>query len=487
MEDTVYKTIKAEIKDVDKEEGTVETYIPVSSDSVDRDGEVVEPQAFKKTLPKFMKRPVLVSSHDYRDLTSQIGEWKRLRVTDDGLEGKPQWYINEGNEQADWGFNLASKGMAAFSIGFIPKKWTDGDGEKEPRRTYNEVELLEISQVIIPSNREAIQGIRAKSADPTVLEICDEVEKELEPEEEDAEEEQGEDKDLSTDDVPTTPELVTKPEETEEYIHIPVKDAGQFQGDSFRTINIDKEQGIKAVIGKLTGETKTTVQKYMFDKSKGWTMAKAKKWVKDHEKSIILIEPDESKSVIPYKKYPLDESGGWDAAREVAKAEVEDLKKMCTIVVGDPENKTSYKLPHHRADGYTTVWAGVRAAAAVLMGARGGVDAPASDIAGAKSHIGKHYKDFDKGEPPWDKTVSQEEIRDEIDYLRFLVEKDGLSAETAEVLRNFVIETLKVRLPENDISVDTEKEDIEEPTPEEMQEAFQELLNVIQNTNIGGN
>ena len=180
--ETLYKTFRAEVRGVNEDDGSVDMFIPVSSDSVDRDGEVVEPAAFKKTLPKFMKRPVLVASHDYRDLTNQIGEWARLKIGESGMEGKPKYYINEGNEQADWGFNLAKKGMAAFSIGFIPKVWEDGDGEKAPRRTYKEVELLEISQVIVPSNREAIQSIRSKSVDPIVAEICDEVESGLEPE-----------------------------------------------------------------------------------------------------------------------------------------------------------------------------------------------------------------------------------------------------------------------------------------------------------------
>lgn len=178
-EKMMYKCFRAEVKSVDKDTGEVEMMIPVSTMSIDRDGEVVEPTAFKKTLPVFMKRPVLIASHDYRDLTNQIGEWKKLKIEETGMLGRPKYYINEGNEQADWGFNLASKGMAAFSIGFIPKVWEDGDGQKTPRRTYKEVELLEISQVVVPSNRDAIQGIRSKGVDPVVEELLEEVEAEI--------------------------------------------------------------------------------------------------------------------------------------------------------------------------------------------------------------------------------------------------------------------------------------------------------------------
>jgi HK97 family phage prohead protease len=173
--DTVYKTFRAEVKGVNIETGEVDMFIPVSSMSVDRDGEIVEPSAFKKTLPKFMKRPVLVASHDYKDLTNQIGEWSRLKIGDTGMDGKPKYYIGLGNAQADWGFELAKKGMAAFSIGFIPTKWEDGDGVKSPKRTYQEVELLEISQVIVPSNRDAQQSVRSKSVDPVVKTLIDDI------------------------------------------------------------------------------------------------------------------------------------------------------------------------------------------------------------------------------------------------------------------------------------------------------------------------
>ena len=258
--EAIFKTFRAEVKGVNADEGTIDMLIPVSTASVDRDGEVVEPTAFKKTLPKFMKRPVLVASHDYRALTSQIGEWTKLKITEDGIEGKPKYYVNEGNEQADWGFKLASKGMAAFSIGFIPKIWEDGTTEKEPRRTYKEVELLEISQVIVPSNREAIQSIRSKSVDPIINEICDAVEKEIEPE--------GEPE------IVESYELITKPEETDEFIRIPVRDC-----KVTATIDISKKEGISAL---YCGKEKQ-VRTYLFRKDHGWTMAKAKAWVKEHE------------------------------------------------------------------------------------------------------------------------------------------------------------------------------------------------------------
>jgi HK97 family phage prohead protease len=171
----IYKTFRVDVKAVNEETGEVDMLIPMSTASIDRDGESIDPMGWKKSLPAFKKRPVLLSSHDYHDLRKQIGEFTTIRVNADGLFAKPKYYINEGNEEADWAFKLASKGVAAYSVGFIPTKWVEGDGEKEPRRTYTEQELLEISHVVVPSNRDAIQSVRSKSVDPIVNEILDEV------------------------------------------------------------------------------------------------------------------------------------------------------------------------------------------------------------------------------------------------------------------------------------------------------------------------
>jgi hypothetical protein len=79
--------------------------------------------------------------------------------------------------------------------------------------------------------------------------------------------------------------MVFDPEETENMIHIRVRDPEQFVEGKFRTIVLSAEQGISAVIGKLKSDPNgsTVVQKYIFDKSKDWTMEKAQAWVKEHK------------------------------------------------------------------------------------------------------------------------------------------------------------------------------------------------------------
>jgi len=132
------------------------------------------------------------------------------------------------------------------------------------------------------------------------------------------------------------------------------------------------------------------------------------------EKQIKMIQGEE-KSVIPYKQTPKAAiDAPWDAGAEVKAATVADLKIMCTWYNKEsPDNKGSYKLPHHTASGHKTVWKGVAAAMAALLGARGGVAIPAGDRKGVYNHLAKHYKEFDKT-PPDFKEVGEEDIKDMI-------------------------------------------------------------------------
>jgi hypothetical protein len=117
----------------------------------------------------------------------------------------------------------------------------------------------------------------------------------------------------------------------------------------------------------------------------------------------IGIDPAEhSRGVIPYKKYPLAPEGEkWDGPGEVRKADVEKLEKMCAwFDSADKEVKSSYKLPHHRANDFYTVWNGVRAAMGALLGARGGVKGITdSERKRIYSHLEKHYKEFGREAP----------------------------------------------------------------------------------------
>ena len=107
------------------------------------------------------------------------------------------------------------------------------------------------------------------------------------------------------------------------------------------------------------------------------------------------------RTVIPFRATPkADLESAWDGPGEVARADVDDLRAMCAWFDSNaPENKGSYKLPHHRAsEAYPVVWRGVRAAMGRLMQ----TDIPPDDKRGCHSHLAKHYGQFDKEAPDFD-------------------------------------------------------------------------------------
>jgi hypothetical protein len=247
--------------------------------------------------------------------------------------------------------------MAAYSVGFIPTKWEDGDGEKTPKRTYTEQELLEISHVVVPSNRDAIQGLRGKSADSMMNQLIEDI---VNADIEDLTEEKQETyqcecikcghkietekhcKDIKC--LKCGGEMrrverpgsgrsgdnhVTKPEETDEYIRIPV-DRGDHEGHRISTIDISAKEGIKAL---YCGECKKVIT-YLFAKDKGWTMEKAKAWVKDHEgKSIAELQEHktsqkEIEDEMEFTRLMISENGMADATKAMAWELVREIMRI---------------------------------------------------------------------------------------------------------------------------------------------------------------
>lgn len=170
------KIIRAETKLLDEEGGRVSAI--VSSESQDRDGDIIRVEGWN--LKSFLKHPVLLSSHDYRSLRSQIGEWESMEVKGKKLVGVAQYYIGAGNAEADWGFELVKRNRAAFSVGFIPDmdkaEPVQGDSNAFfPPMEFNGQELLEVSHVSIPSNPDALQRMKGLNLDPTVEEVVKEI------------------------------------------------------------------------------------------------------------------------------------------------------------------------------------------------------------------------------------------------------------------------------------------------------------------------
>ena len=167
------KFIKAETKILDEKEGIIRAV--VSTESVDRDGDIIRQDGWD--LRHFERHPVLLSSHNYRGLTNQIGEWTKMEVVGKELVGEARYYIGQGNPEADWGFFLAGRDKAAFSVGFMPDMDTAKEITTSGKSSYEfkGQELLEVSQVTVPSNRQSLQAMKGLELDPLVERLVDDV------------------------------------------------------------------------------------------------------------------------------------------------------------------------------------------------------------------------------------------------------------------------------------------------------------------------
>ena len=283
--DTIYKILEnCEVKKV----GERQYEFIASTADMDRDGEVIDVSGWD--LKNFKKNPVIMFAHDYRTLP--IGRATKIGVRDGKLVNNVEFPPEGTYEFADIVERLVGAGfLKTESVGFMPKKWEDGDGEKSPRRTYTKQELLEISIVPVPSNPNALMNA-VKEGIITTKQL-----KQITEETNDYDEIVG--------------DKVTKPEETDDFIRIPVRTC-----EVTATIDISKKDGISAL---YCGKEKQ-VRTYLFRKDHDWTMAKAKAWVKEHEgKTAREISQEQIIDEIDYLALMIDERGLNEEAEEAFK------------------------------------------------------------------------------------------------------------------------------------------------------------------------
>jgi HK97 family phage prohead protease len=146
-----------EVKTLEDSEGKAlkenEIEIIGSSENADRDGEVIALEAWD--LKAYKSNPVILAQHNYSK--PAIGKASSIKIKDGKLVFKIEFPEDGANPEADIYRKLYKSGfMNASSVGFIPKKWEDGDGKKTPFRKFTKVELLELSLVSVPANSDAV-------------------------------------------------------------------------------------------------------------------------------------------------------------------------------------------------------------------------------------------------------------------------------------------------------------------------------------------
>ncbi len=152
---------------------------------------------------------------------------------------------------------------------------------------------------------------------------------------------------------------------------------------------------------------------------------------------------------VPYASHPIVE-GAWDGDVAVGRLrkwassdgsgnrDTIDWRKYAqgfAYVGSEGDQLGDFKLPHHdvRDGKLVTVQRGVEAAAAVVNGARGGVDIPAAELPAVRRHLAQHYHQWG-GRAPWESAPSEGDHKAKEGQMDETLKKLGDLAEKHEKL-----------------------------------------------------
>jgi len=166
------------VKAINREDKTIE--VVASTSEIDRDNEIVEPQAFVQTLDSFKSNPVVLSAHAHRLESGEspvVGSAipSSIVVSDKDLRFKIRFADTSLGENY-WRL-YRDKHMRACSIGFLPIEGAFKRANGKDVYHHTKIELLEVSLVPVPSNRQALarakqfnwlEGKRAEREDVTL-------------------------------------------------------------------------------------------------------------------------------------------------------------------------------------------------------------------------------------------------------------------------------------------------------------------------------
>lgn len=127
-----------------------------STDAVDSYNEVVDPESMRTFLPRFLDFPIALLNHEWFQVP--VGKVIEAEIRPKGL-----WVKIEISKTAPAVWQLIQEGiLKAFSIGFRGRTFEKPNPDKPGSPgTWREIELVEISIVNVPANREALFTVAA--------------------------------------------------------------------------------------------------------------------------------------------------------------------------------------------------------------------------------------------------------------------------------------------------------------------------------------
>ena len=362
----------------------------ISTEDKDRSDEVLRANGFE--LGNYRKNPVVLWAHNYTEPPIAKALW--VKVVANKLKAKLKFAQTQFAQEIKM---LYEEGfLKAWSVGFMPKKWKDGEEGEDVRREYTKVELLEFSAVPVPCNPMALSEAMKMVKDVKLKEI---LEKEVKGQ---------------------------KPEEKAKYKCSCIDCGWETETDKHcKDIKCEKCGGTMRRADR-PGPGEETVDD---NKVKCQNCGALIEYEKEPEVAMGAIECPECKAIINQEGKTVelekgicgdkglalaDEDRDWDAAKAEKSVrdwastddEIDWKKYKKAFVWRDEENAekiSGYKLPFAEViDGkLLAVWRGIAAGMAVILGARGGVDIPEEDRKKAYNFLSGYYKKFDKPIPDY--------------------------------------------------------------------------------------
>lgn len=335
----------------------------------DRDGEIVDPNAFNEEDMKiFMLNPTLLVDHENR-VRSVAGKIVKFAVDNIGLRVRAM--ISNAPDVESVRIKIKEGILRAFSIGGL----FHFEGNRIKR-----VQLHEISIVPVPANQyslfqlatKALNLNKPKSGDQSLLDTKEE-----------AEEKSG---------------LVDETRSLDDS-----SQKAESNGDPALVVVDDKSTEPQAEEGEQSPEPQDAEDEKAASGSTSLPLAdRSRSW-------------DADSAVKRLRKYASSDGSG-----DKEKMNWRTYRRFFFWYDSkNPEDFGSYKLPF--ADIVNgkphAIPRAIFAAAAAIQGARGGVHIPESDVPSVKSRIASYYKKLGET-PPWDKAAvfesSYEDYRDEL-------------------------------------------------------------------------
>lgn len=257
--------------------------VVISTADIDRQGESIDQNGWQ--LDYYNQNPIVLWAHDYSALPIAVTD--EIKMENGQLVAKGRFAPEEANPFAQQVRRLYDlKIVRATSVGFIAK---ESNG-----KIISKAELLEFSFVPVPANPFALSLSKAQQLgfDIPMLQMKG-VEFKADPKEGDMCTMDDGSEGMMAPDANGNMVCMSKPAEkvetTDNYVRIPVKDAANYDQDSIRTIDISKDEGIKALSacpkGKFSNGTCSVgveIITYLFDSTK-WTEKTAQDWVDQHK------------------------------------------------------------------------------------------------------------------------------------------------------------------------------------------------------------